>query len=242
MDEHSLQSPFLFDVYQQALNPSRRKKVKNIEIEAIRKRLYKDSRHIEVDSLGSKSSLAFSRSKQISAIAKAGISDRNQSEILVNLLEYQSSKVILELGTSLGLNTIYMSQAGVVERVVTVDGNSELCEISQSHFSELEIQGIELINTDIDAFILETNETFDFVYMDANHTYEATKRYFSFALDRLSKSGTIVIDDINWSQEMKKAWLEIQQDYSDHVYIENDKIGIVFANVKSLNGNYILRF
>ncbi|WP_422359003.1 O-methyltransferase [Reichenbachiella sp.] len=212
------------------------------EVEAIRHRLLSDSREIQMNRFGSGSSLSAPRSKQVKIIAQAGISNRKQSEILFNLLEYQSCKVVLELGTSLGLNTIYMSEPSCVERVVTIDGNAELCKIAKEHFSELELKNVEHINSDIDTYLLQTNQTFDFVYIDANHTYEATMRYFSMTLGHLSNSGTIVIDDINWSPEMSKAWLEIQHDYPEYLYVENDKIGIVFVNVESVKGHYILSF
>lgn len=135
-----------------------------------------------------------------------------------------------------------MSEARCTKRIVTVDGNSDLCTIAKEHFSALELKNIELINSDIDSYLNEINQTFDFVYIDANHTYEATKRYFSMTLGHLSHSGIIVIDDINWSPGMSKAWLEIQHDYPDYLYVENDKIGIVFVNVESVKGHYILSF
>lgn len=87
---------------------------------------------------------------------------------------YQSSKSVLELGTSLGLNTMYMSEIKSVDRVVTVDGNKELCHIARQHFDKMELKNVELINSDIDSFLLHTDQTFDFAYIDANHTYKAT--------------------------------------------------------------------
>lgn len=242
MDEHSLQSPYLFNLYQQALNPTRRERISSTEVESLRRRLLRDERKIELNTFGSGSSLSSSQSKRIENIARMGISSRSQSEILVNLLKYQGSKVVLELGTSLGVNTIYLSQAKGVERVVTVDGNTDLSEIARGHFSELKLQSIEQINLDIDTFLIQLEETFDFIYVDANHTYDATRRYFSKALGHLSDSGIIILDDINWSSEMSKAWAEIQDEYPDHLYVENDKIGIVFANVESVKRHYILRF
>ncbi|MDW3210526.1 MAG: class I SAM-dependent methyltransferase [Reichenbachiella sp.] len=242
MDEHSLQSPYLFNLYQQALNPARRGRLNSAEVEALRRRLHHDERKIELNAFGSGSSMSSPRSKRIKNIARLGITSKSQSEILVNLLEYQGSKVVLELGTSLGVNTIYLSRAKGVEHVVTVDGNTDLCEIARSHFSELKLRNIEQVNSDIDTFLQELDGTFDFIYIDANHTYEATRCFFSKSLHHLSDSGIIILDDINWSPEMSKAWTEIQDEYPDHLYIENDKIGIVFANVESVKRHYILRF
>lgn len=242
MDEHSLQSPFLFKMYQSALNSSRREKIRHDEVELLRKKLLSDHRSIQLNYFGSGSSLDLTKSKQIRSIAKAGISSSQQSEVLVNLIHEQGSKTILELGTSLGLNTIYLSKAIGVKQITTVEGNAELCEIAKDHFAVLEAQNIELVNRDIDAFFHQIDVKFDFIYMDANHTYDATKRYFTLAMEHLSQTGIIVLDDINWSTGMTQAWKELRVEHPNHLYVENDKIGIVFVNVDTVKKHYILRF
>lgn len=242
MDEHSLQSPFLFQIYQKALNPSLRKKQSDECVESLRKGLSKDERSIVMNNFGSGSKLLVKNSKKISSIAKSGISERKQSEILVNLIEAQKSQYILELGTSLGLNAIYMSFADGVQKITTVEGNQELAEIARDNFKNAETANIELVLSDIDLFLTGTNDLYNFVYIDANHTYEAVRRYFSRALALISDHGIIVVDDINWSQGMRIAWQSLIKDYPDHLYIENDKMGIVFVKVKVEQNHYFLRF
>ena len=242
MDEHSLQSPFLFDFYQKALNPSLRKKVTIQSVEALRKKLCRDPRSISMNNFGSGSSLPEGYSKKIRSIAQSGISGQKQSEILVNIIETKKNIRVLELGTSLGLNTISLSHADGVGEVITIEGNTELAEIAEENFKEAGSTNIRLIVSDIDLYLDQTNQIFDFIYVDANHTYMATRRYFSCALELISDDGIIVLDDINWSSSMRNAWDELIIEHSDHLFIENDKLGIVFVNVQNENNHYFLKF
>jgi predicted O-methyltransferase YrrM len=52
----------------------------------------------------------------------------------------------------------------------------------------------------------------DFVYIDGNHRYEPTMKYFDLLM-QYSHEGTILVsDDIHWSLEMTQAWKAIEKD------------------------------
>lgn len=242
MDEHSLQSPFLFQVYQNALNPSLRKKVSNQKTEVLRRRLQNDPRSINASGFGSGSSMSVKQSKQVSNIVKSGITSRKQSEILVNLIEHFKCQKVLELGTSLGINAIYLSVGATVEQLTTVEGNKEIADIAKDNFNEWGVLNIHLINSDIDQFLAQSSELFDCIYIDANHTYQATIEYFKSSLTLMSDSGLIVLDDINWSPYMRRAWEDLISQFPNHLYVENDKLGIVFVNVELEKNHYFLSF
>lgn len=241
MDEHSLQSPFVFDVYRRALQSSRRRKVYDSSIEKYRRSLRQSQEMIATDTLGAMSKLSSGTSKRISHIARWGISDRKQSEILVHLVEYYGCLKVLELGTSLGINTMYLSQASTVEKIVTIEGNEELAMLAKQSFDSMGFSNIELTIADIDEYLDQTHESFDLVYMDANHTTEATLRYFTKIVSKLSDHSLVVLDDINWSPGMSKAWAMIQSQF-EYLTIENNKIGIVFVDKPGKKSNYILSF
>lgn len=242
MDEHGLQSPFVFQVYKEALHPSKRTKRKDVAIESLRAKLTKDNTTITSSSFGSGSSMAAAKSKQVKTIAQSGISELNQSEVIANLISFVNASHVLELGTSLGINTLYMSRVPDVARVVSIEANPELAALAESHLKKLACANAEIKVIDVDVFFDANSQTFDLIYMDANHTYEATLRYFDQAMKVLSAHGVIVIDDINWSPGMSKAWTQIITRYPAHLYLENHKLGIVFANRALERNHYILRF
>lgn len=242
MDDHSLQSPFVFDIYREALFPSRRKKIIDASIEKLRKKLLFETRSIGANTKGSGSSISKNNAMKLNKIARSGISSRRQSEILVNLAETLGCKTVLELGTSLGLNAMYLAKSKEISQVVTVEGNDRLALEANKHFEEAQIANIKVVASDIDDFWDMNTRKFDMVYIDANHTFEATVRYFEKSLSILSGQGVIVIDDINWSPDMSKAWTFIVSNFENNITIENSKIGIVFVHKLPKTAHYILRF
>lgn len=241
LDEHSLQSPFVYDLYCHSLRRSTRRKRCNPDVELLRKQLILESSTIQVSTMGAGSSMPATQARRVSQIAASGISSTDQSEILVNLIEQFDCQSILELGTSLGLNAINLSRAIGVDRVVTIEGNRELANKATAHFDQLDINNISLKVNDIDDYFDSNQDTFDMIYIDANHTYEATIRYFDKGLKILNNNGIIIIDDINWSREMARAWTHLTSK-NTFLTIENDKLGIIFASKSLKKNNYILRF
>lgn len=47
--------------------------------------------------------------------------------------------------------------------------------------------------------------------MDANHDGRATLWYFESLLRHLAPEAVLVLDDIHWSKEMRRAWRAIAQ-------------------------------
>jgi hypothetical protein len=71
----------------------------------------------------------------------------------------------------------------------------------------------------------------DMVYIDGNHTAEATWRYFS-AFTAMGKNPILVFDDINWSHDMRSAWKKIRSHASQGIIIDLFHMGIYFNNLQ----------
>jgi predicted O-methyltransferase YrrM len=52
-------------------------------------------------------------------------------------------------------------------------------------------------------------QQYDFAFIDAMHTREATMGYHRLLLDTVCHGAIVVYDDINWSNEMMLAWRDI---------------------------------
>ena len=89
---------------------------------------------------------------------------------------------------------------------------------------------------------LTREKAFDFIYIDGNHTYEATLKYFNLCLPKLSKNGVIIIDDIYWSKEMTKAWSVIKLKNDVTITIDIFKLGIVFKNKAYTKQNFVIKY
>ena len=148
VDQHSLQSPFVYELYTKVIK-KKSGKVAHPEIEKIRDKLMSSTTSIEAQDLGAGSRLSNGRQKQVAEIARHGISKRKYSELLERLIQYLGAKNVVELGTSLGLNTLYLSSEETVQ-VTTFEGNEALVNMAEVIFEANNRKNVRIVPGNID--------------------------------------------------------------------------------------------
>lgn len=242
-NEHSIHSPFVFDLYTKSIK-SKKQFYIFAAIEKLRKELYLSKQEIIVSDFGAGSKVHNSNKRTIAGIAKTAEKSPRFAQLIFCLIEYLKPKVIIDLGTSLGLTTIYEGLANKEANVYTFEGCPETSRIARENFKKLKVQNIELIEGNIDLTLenqLKQLSKIDFVFFDANHRYEPTIRYFNLCLTKTHEDTCFVFDDIHWSDEMDKAWQEIIKDDRVTVSIDLFYLGIVFFRKKQPKEHFILR-
>src|SRR5690606_28437015 len=107
VDEHSLHSPFFYDLYTKVIVESGRSQEYNA-IEDLRKQLLSNDTAIHVDDFGSGAVLK-THSRKIKDIARTSLSAAKYARLYARLIQYFNGQSIIELGTSLGINTLYLA-------------------------------------------------------------------------------------------------------------------------------------
>ena len=118
---------------------------------------------------------------------------------------------VLELGTNTGLSGCYFLAEESMSELVTVEGSPDLCTIAAKNMSSISDRYV-LRNQLFEEAIIELKEggkKFDFVFLDGQHEESATIFYTDLVMDLLSEKGTIIYDDIYWSEGMHAAWMEV---------------------------------
>lgn len=163
---------------------------------------------------------------------------------LVNFLGQESHRPleVLELGTSLGITTSYLASADSQNHVITLEGSEQVLRVAQDVWKALRLENIEwrLGNID-DTLYLCAREKLDLAYIDANHTYEATRRYAEYLLPRLKEKGILVLDDIHYSREMERAWESLKSDSRVTTSMDLYHIGLLFVDPHYLKRHYRIR-
>jgi predicted O-methyltransferase YrrM len=90
--------------------------------------------------------------------------------------------------------------------------------------------------------VLKRLKQIDLVYIDANHRYEPTLRYFESLLPLLHEKSLVVIDDIHWSKEMNEAWDVIKDRTEVSLSIDLFEAGLLFFDPNIEKSDYILKF
>jgi predicted O-methyltransferase YrrM len=205
----------------------------------MRKKLNRDRTLITITDYGAGSKITSKMTRSIRSIAKGGISISKYSKLFQELIRYFGCKQLVELGTSLGINTVYLAHSRPDVKVFTFEGCSSLIDIASQIFSDLACTNVEMIKGDITETLpvyLNNTPEIDFVFMDASHTYPAIMRYFAQIMPKLSDKAVVIVDDIYWSKDMTKAWMDILQAIPGIASIDIYRCGILIFD-KSFQAN-----
>lgn len=210
---NSIHSPSIYKLINETIEDSR-EYYPFRELEGLRRHLLRRDELIDVDDLGAGSKVSNSRQRKISKIAGSALSPPRKAQFLFRLCKHLQPENILELGTSLGLSALYMHKACSKAKLITIEGSSAIAKLAQQYF-DAENANIELLNLPFDE-ALETlavkQSNYDLVYVDGNHTEEATNRYVDILYEQLNDKGVIILDDIYWSRGMMNAWYVLSTD------------------------------
>lgn len=227
---HGVHSPFVFDFITNVLNDHRTFYAYE-ETEKVRRELLNNNQLLTIEDFGAGSAISKSNQRKIKDIARSALKPRKFGQLMFRMVDYYNARVIVELGTSLGITTSYLAAGNVSGKVYTFEGASQVAKIAKQNFTDLSLSNIELIEGNFDSTLpplIDKLDVIDFGFVDGNHRSEPTIRYFEQLLTKSSEYTILIFDDIHWSAEMEEAWKYIQQHHSVTLTIDLFFIGIVF--------------
>ncbi len=197
-----------------------------------RKMLESNHKSISIEDFGAGSKAGSNgKTKVISSIATSAVSNDKKCRILFNLVNKFSPQTTIELGTSLGMSAMYMAKAKLGNQLYTIEADPNIYKLAHLIFERNNLPNVHAINDTFDnalPSLLNKIDKLDFAYIDGNHSYEATIKYFKLLKSKSHEKSIMVFDDIYWSDGMAKAWNEIKAN-KDVVYtIDVFDFGFVF--------------
>lgn len=226
---HRVHSPFLYSLITSGLHkPIEEEWVRGVEQR--RRQLLADRSEVAVTDYGSGSSFGNGR-RRVCDIARHSSTSPRDGRLLCNLASAVHSANILELGTNLGIGSLYLAHSANCSRLVTIEGCPNLSKIAADGFKMLGVNNITLINAEFSDALpqaLESLPSLDFVFIDGNHRGEPTLCYFSQCLPFVSNDTVIVIDDIHKNDDMEHAWGKIVENEQVTLSLDFYTMGAVF--------------
>ena len=147
-----MHSPFVFQFILHVLNNKSGYQLPT-EIEDLRQKLLSDNRVLTIEDFGAGSRTAATKQRSVQQIAASALKSKKYAALLFRLVKHYRPKTILELGTSLGLTTAYLSLANPDASIVTVEGSKAIAHIAQENFKRLGLENIELQNGNFDELL-----------------------------------------------------------------------------------------
>lgn len=207
------------------------KKPKTELIEQRRKWLSNDKRQIVKAEYGAGSNLLKGKKLFVHKMAATSPVSSKEGAWLSLLAAKQNIKTILELGTHFGLSGSYLLSLNKNAQLVTIEGCPETAAIAVETFAHLNLQN--RIRQQIGSFdeilpsFLPHCPPIDILFIDGNHRGQPLLHYLKICSPFLSTHGMIILSDIYWSEDMKKTWDLIREEYTHFHVIDLFHFGIL---------------
>ena len=247
-----IHSPFVYDYVTHVLEDERHFYAFD-EISNLREQLLLTKKSVSITDLGAGGMANPLKHRSIGDIVREAAIPEKWGKLLFRTIHYFKPEITIELGTSLGLGTLYISMANTAGNIYTIEGAGSLADIAMENFNNLRVgdpdcstgQVIQLIKGDFDERLpdlLHSLEKIDFVYFDGNHRYEPTMRYFEMCAEKSHDHTFFIFDDIRWSAEMYRAWKKIKSDSRISVTLDLYRWGIVFFRKGQKKQDFLIYF
>lgn len=202
------------------------------DVELVREKMLASDVALQVRDFGTGS--AGPNKRSVRSIARQAGSSARQGRMLFRLANHVRPARMLELGTSLGIGTMYLSAAAREARLLSLEGSPEIAQVARLN---LEVLGLDKqVDIREGAFeqtllpALETLQSIDFVFFDGHHRQEPTLRYWEECLRFAHAKTVFVFDDMHGSAEMAQAWADIKRHPRTTLSLDFFEISLAFID------------
>jgi len=204
--------------------------------------LLKNKTFLEITDFGKGSKYFKNNKRKISDIAKYSGIPSVKAKLLIKIIDYFKPKSILELGTSLGLSTLILSNINKA-KVVTIEGCKNTLNIAKKQLSLLNLNSITYYNNQFDNILpkITSKCNFDLIYFDGNHKKNATINYFKQCLSCVNNKTIFIFDDIYLSKEIQESWQEIIKFKQVTLSIDTYYYGLIFFRKEQPRQHFLIR-
>lgn len=226
---HQVDSPFVGHFAKEVIEDKRLFYVFPIA-EAIRQELQENQTPVPTIDYGAPAK-SMSKVRTIGSIAKNTAIHPRVGPYLFKIIHTYKPEIMLELGTALGISTIYQAAAALGGDLISIEGNSILVEQAEAEITKLGLPNVHLVNgefAEVLPDLLAELPQVDYLFMDGHHDKSARLAYFELLLPKLTEKSIVVFSDIYWSSGMREAWEELKQHPKVRLSIDLFDIGVLF--------------
>ena len=233
---HGVHSPFVYSLIDKCVYSSNPKPAK--ELIRLFDKMKSSDRLLTGMDYGQKQETSVS----VSHYAKRSSMPDFQVRLLHRLVSYFKPDSILELGTNLGKSLAAMASANPESKAVGVEGNASIAQFANENLKELGLVNAKVECDTFDTFLEKNQNSYDLIFLDGDHHYEPTMRYFKAIKEVLNDGGVIVLHDLYYSEGMKQAWAEIKKDRNVTITIDLFFFGLVWIDKSQAKENFSIQF
>ncbi len=168
-----------------------------------------------------------------------------QGKLLYACARELQPATILELGTSVGVSTLYLCQGAPRAHIYTLEGCPHKQDLAGAYLQELGCGNITPVKGPFEKVlpeVLHQINKVDMAFIDGDHRQNATIRYFNMICPYLHANSLLILDDIHWSKPMSQAWQTISQDERVRLSIDLYRMGMLFFKEELSRQSFKIRY
>lgn len=135
-----------------------------------------------------------------------------QGKLLHRITTWFKPEMMVELGTGLGISTLYLASGSPGTVLHSIEGNTERATFAAQVFSRCMLGPVSIHWGDMDEKLRDILPLMPgrfLAFVDGDHHFEPTVHYVRSLMERSGQEAVIIMDDIYWSRGMNRAWREI---------------------------------
>ena len=208
---HGIHSPYLFEVVHSVIFNAIGIRVPGWVTE-VHRQLRSEKAMLPAAGPGAPSLVKGGPQKSVSSfVARSSVTEK-YGALLFRISHWFRPEVILELGTGVGISTLYLAAGSPGVPVHTIEGIRERADFSEELFKRSRLATVQVhvgeMEEVLGSLAGEVNGRM-LVFVDGNHRFDPTIGYLKWILRQAGAESVVVMDDLYWSKEMIRAWREI---------------------------------
>ncbi len=242
---HGVHSPYVYKLYTEVIEPDKKEEIFE-KIEGYRKELKSCGLTVIRKSIAEGINNGY-RGEQVSLkrIARTVSVPSHLGRLLYRLCKHYQPENVIELGTSVGISTMYLAASNPSTNVFTIEGDEAIQGIARARFKKDCLNNIQTLSGNFDdqlPLIINELKSVDFAFIDGNHNARALIGYVDLLMTKTTEKSIIVVDDIRWSKGMEKAWDFIKDDPRVSLSIDLFRCGILIFEKGITKQHFLLRY
>lgn len=177
-------------------------------------------------------------------VKREGIKPKHGA-LLFRLTNYFKSKNILQIGTSMGLSTLYLTSYAKGLKCIALENVPEFATIAEKALSKGGRNPIDLRIGSYNELVPKAVKDFDrldFVYFNTLHEQQNNLWLFKECMKQAHNDTVFVFEGINANQTMRDLWKEICACPEVTVSLDLYSLGIILFNKRLHKRDYIVYF
>jgi predicted O-methyltransferase YrrM len=166
-------------------------------------------------------------------------------QLIYRLANYFSFSRLIELGSSMGIDTAYLAKAVPQAKIMSIGHDAYTASITSENLTKQAIKNVELLmgnSRRVLSRAIADLSSVDFLLINRGNRKDVMLDCFDLCLPKLKETSVVVVDAIYQNKEMKAYWQQIKAHPQVTVTLDLFQMGLAFVRPQQAEEHFKIRF